>query len=81
MAIKENKINTTASTGALRPTLIFPAGMPRSLADCGVSRSMIPMLAQEAAKQWTASFNPRKVGVDDFVRLYEAAFEPRGDGA
>ncbi|MBK8387507.1 MAG: hypothetical protein IPL11_18740 [Candidatus Accumulibacter sp.] len=31
MAIKENKINTTASTGALRPTLIFPAGMPRSL--------------------------------------------------
>ena len=22
--------------------------------------------------------NPRPVGVEDFVRLYEAAFEPRG---
>jgi alcohol dehydrogenase len=61
--------------------LLNQAGMPRSLADCGVSRSMIPTLAQEAAQQWTAGFNPRKVGADDFVRLYEAAFEPRGDGA
>ncbi len=61
--------------------LLNKAGMPRSLADCGVTRSMIPTLAQEAAKQWTASFNPRKIGVEDFVRLYEAAFEPRGEGA
>jgi len=59
-------------------TLLNKAGMPRSLADCGVSRSMIPTLAQEAAQQWTAGFNPRKVTAEDFVRLYEAAFEPRG---
>lgn len=58
--------------------LLNKAGMPRSLADCGVQRSMIPMLAQEAAQQWTAGFNPRKVSAEDFVRLYEAAFEPRG---
>ena len=58
-------------------TLLNKAGMPRSLADCGVLRSMIPTLAQEAAQQWTAGFNPRKVGAEDFVRLYEAAFEPR----
>jgi alcohol dehydrogenase len=61
--------------------LLNQAGMPRSLADCGVPRSMIPTLAQEAAQQWTAGFNPRKVSAEDFVRLYEAAFEPRGDGA
>lgn len=61
--------------------LLNRGGMPRSLADCGVPRSAIPMLAEEAARQWTANFNPRKVEVADFTRLYEAAFEPRGDGA
>jgi alcohol dehydrogenase len=62
-------------------TLLNKAGMPRSLADCGVPRSMIPTLAHEAAQQWTAAFNPRKVGTEDFVRLYEAAFEPRREGS
>jgi alcohol dehydrogenase class IV len=38
------------------------------------------MLAEEAAKQWTANFNPRTVAVKDFAALYEAAFEPRGEG-
>ena len=61
--------------------LLNKAGMPRSLADCGVPRSMIPTLAQEAAQQWTVAFNPRKISAEDFVRLYEGAFEPRGDGA
>jgi alcohol dehydrogenase len=55
-------------------------GIPRSLADCGVERSKIKMLAEEAARQWTAAFNPRSVTVEDFVHLYEAAFIPRGDG-
>ena len=60
--------------------LLNLAQMPRSLADCGVKQSMIPTLAEEAARQWTASFNPRPIGVRDFVALYEQAFEPRGDG-
>jgi alcohol dehydrogenase class IV len=58
-------------------SLLNIAEMPRSLADCGVQPSMIPLLADEAARQWTASFNPRKVSVADFIGLYEAAFEPR----
>ena len=61
-------------------SLLNIAQMPRSLADCGVQTSMIPTLAEEAAKQWTGTFNPRKVAAADFVKLYEAAFEPRGDG-
>lgn len=56
------------------------AQMPRSLSECGVNRAEIPVLAQEAAKQWTANFNPRAVAPSDFVNLYEAAFEPRGNG-
>lgn len=61
--------------------LLNLAGLPRSLADCGVAKEMVPTLAEEAAKQWTVHFNPRRVGAEEFVRLYEAAFEPRGDGA
>jgi alcohol dehydrogenase len=61
-------------------SLINLAQMPRSLAECGVKASMISTLAEEAAKQWTANFNPRPVGVSDFVSLYKAAFEPRGHG-
>ena len=57
--------------------LLNIAGMPPSLADCDVTRSMIPTLAEEAAKQWTGTFNPRAVAKEDFALLYEAAFEPR----
>ena len=61
--------------------LLNCGSMPRSLADCGVPRSAIQALAIEAAKQWTAGFNPRKVEACDFEALYEAAFQPRGEGA
>jgi alcohol dehydrogenase len=61
--------------------LLNLAGMPRSLAECAVKPSAIPGLAAEAATQWTATFNPRRVGEADFARLYEAAFQTRGDGA
>jgi alcohol dehydrogenase len=55
--------------------------MPRSLAAAGVKRDAVPDLAREAAQQWTASFNPRKLSVADFEALYQAAFEERGEGA
>ena len=61
-------------------TLLNLAGIPRSLAECGVKASGIKILAAEAAKQWTAGFNPRPVAESDFVEIYEAAFKPRGEG-
>jgi alcohol dehydrogenase len=51
------------------------AGMPGTLSECGVKRPRIPTLAREAARQWTAAFNPRKVAAADFVRLFEAAWK------
>jgi len=51
------------------------AGLSQTLSPCGVTRDSIPTLAEEAARQWTASFNPRPVTKDDFVLLYEAAFD------
>lgn len=60
--------------------LLNAAGMPRSLEECGVPVAAIPELAEEAARQWTANFNPRPVVAADFIRLFEAAFVRRGDG-
>jgi len=57
--------------------LLDLAGMPRRLTCSGAETKMIPVLAEEATRQWTASFNPRPVTKEDFVGLYEAAFEPR----
>jgi alcohol dehydrogenase len=57
--------------------LLNLAGIPRSLGDCGVTPSAIPLLAAEAAKQWTAGFNPRRTDEKDFAKLYEAALERR----
>jgi alcohol dehydrogenase len=53
------------------------AGMPKSLAECGVERSAIPMMAAEAAKQWTAGFNPRAIGEADIAKLYDQVFTSR----
>jgi alcohol dehydrogenase len=61
-------------------SLLNLAGIARSLANLGADPRLIPTLAEEAARQWTAHFNPRAAGADDFVALYERAFERRGDG-
>ena len=58
-------------------TLLDIAEFPRTLADCGLKKSDIPTLAEEAARQWTANFNPRPVTAADFGDLYTAALEPR----
>jgi len=50
------------------------AKLPARLEKCGVAAGRLPSLAAEAAKQWTAGFNPRRVTEADFARLYEAAF-------
>jgi alcohol dehydrogenase len=57
--------------------LLDLSGVPRSLADCGVEKSNLPLLAAEASRQWTANFNPRPVTPPDFERLYQEAFEAR----
>jgi alcohol dehydrogenase len=61
-------------------SLLNLARMPRSLAECGVKRSELKTLAAEAARQWTAGFNPRPIDESGFMELYEAAFQARGNG-
>ncbi len=49
------------------------ANLPTTLTSCGVSPGILPVLAEEASRQWTARFNPRPVTEADILALYEAA--------
>ncbi len=56
--------------------LMDQAGLSRALGSFGVQERDLPRLAQEAARQWTAQFNPRPVAAGDFEKLYAAALAP-----
>jgi alcohol dehydrogenase len=49
------------------------AGLATTLSAAGVSGGIFPVLAEEAAQQWTARFNPRPVTEYDLEQLYHAA--------
>ncbi|MFN0079793.1 MAG: iron-containing alcohol dehydrogenase [Prosthecobacter sp.] len=53
--------------------LLWEARMPRQISEYGVKEEHLRDLAEMAAKQWTAQFNPRVPSVEDFVELYRAA--------
>lgn len=60
-----------------RITDVFDAaGLAPTLAAAGIETSKVAVnqLAEEAASQWTARFNPRPIARDDFVSLYQAAW-------
>ena len=50
------------------------AGLPECLRDFRIERGDLPLLAKEAAGQWTGTFNPRRVTEGDFLQLYEAVY-------
>lgn len=49
-------------------------GLPRRLRDAGVDAAALPLLATEAADQWTVRYNPRPAGLADLQGIYEAAY-------
>lgn len=59
-------------------SLIECSDLPNTLQQCTVQYPIrstdLSTLAKEASVQWTAQFNPRPVGIDDFERLYEKVF-------
>jgi alcohol dehydrogenase len=50
-------------------------GLPETLRDVGVARSDLQLLAADAAKQWTGTFNPRRFDAAAALELYEKAYE------
>ncbi len=53
--------------------LVAQAGLVTDLCKVGVNQSEIPVLALDATKQWTGTFNPRKLSEQDFRNLYQGA--------
>ncbi len=54
--------------------LLDRARLPARLAALGIARELLSELADEAAGQWTAGFNPRPVRAHDFLEIYQCAF-------
>jgi alcohol dehydrogenase len=48
-------------------------GLPNSLGAVGVTKSDLPRLSEEAAKQWTGGFNPRDWNFEGAMEVYEKA--------
>jgi alcohol dehydrogenase len=53
--------------------LMAMLGMATEISGFGINEGLIHTMATEAAGQWTADFNPRRVEVNDFRELYMAA--------
>lgn len=48
------------------------ASLPMRLSEYGVGDADLSQLAEDAAQQWTAQFNPRSLEINDFVGLYRS---------
>ena len=55
-------------------SLAMAAGLASRLVGAGVPRADLPVLAEEASKQWTGRFNPRPFGIQEALEVYEWAF-------
>lgn len=74
-AASNNGVPSHESLAAALEGFMDAAGMPRNLAACGVDEGKVNVLSEEAAGQWTASFNPRDITAADFEGLYSRAFD------
>ena len=54
--------------------MLEAAHLPQRLVDCNVSEDTLPALADEAAEQWTARFNPRNVEAAELLALYRTVY-------
>jgi alcohol dehydrogenase len=54
--------------------MLTQAGLATTLRPLGVDPVKLPQLAAQAAKQWTATFNPRPVGEEELLALYQQAY-------
>jgi len=54
--------------------LLAQARLATTLRSLSVDPLKLPQLATQAAKQWTAGFNPRPVGEEELLELYQQAY-------
>lgn len=72
---KGSGANTSGAGLAARlQELRTTAGLPRKLEALGIPENDLPMLAEEAALQWTGKFNPRPFGAAEALEVYKCAY-------
>jgi alcohol dehydrogenase len=49
-------------------------GLQTSLSSAGIEENQLPLLASEAAKQWTGGFNPRPFDQAGAMEVYRSAY-------
>ncbi len=54
--------------------LVSRAGLISRLQEFDIPSDRLEILAADATAQWTSGFNPRKVGVEELLSLYRAAY-------
>jgi alcohol dehydrogenase len=54
--------------------LAAAGGLQSSLSAAGISRDHLPVLAEEAAMQWTGGFNPRPFDLSGALEVYQWAY-------
>ena len=53
--------------------LVEEVGIPKRLAECGVSEDKIPLMAKDAIQSGNVAVNPRATTLADIEALYRAA--------
>ncbi|MGZ8847237.1 MAG: iron-containing alcohol dehydrogenase, partial [Pyrinomonadaceae bacterium] len=69
-----NDDDATDALAARLEQLAAAGGLQSNLSAAGVDEGQLPMLASEAAKQWTGTFNPRPFDQAGALEVYESAF-------
>ncbi|MGO4881089.1 MAG: iron-containing alcohol dehydrogenase [Bryobacteraceae bacterium] len=54
--------------------MVGAAGLCGRLRDLGIPKEALPMLAEDAAAQWTGQFNPRAFNVAAALEIYQSAY-------
>lgn len=70
-----DEANAVESLARRLEQLRAAGALPANLQAIGISKTDLPGLAQEAAKQWTGGFNPRDWSKEGAIEVYEQAYD------
>jgi len=69
-----NGVTETETLARRLDQLSRTGGLQQSLSSYGISRDDLPHLAEDAAQQWTGTFNPRSFSKEGALEVYQWAF-------
>lgn len=74
LRVQSDHSTATEVLAAFVSQISHRGGLAGRLSECDVPRESLPQLAGAATQQWTGKFNPLEFSLDDYLRVYEAAY-------